>query len=154
MRAKELFSKAEDLPENDPKRLELLRAAVELDPDSVRYRYHLARAYYYNQQYENVVKECGEILKRDPRHADALTVMGSAYLLLDQYQKAIDAHEAALKIDPTNIYAQFNLAFACWQANDKERARREWQKYIDMAGDNPSQKKFVEIAKQYLKQLQ
>jgi len=153
MRAKELYAQARKFGEKEPEGLKLLTSAVALDPENVHYRYRLARAYYYNKDYENAVAQCAEVLKREPRHTNALTVMGSAYFFNGDFEKAVEAQEQALKVDPGNFYAQFNLAYACWQV-DKERARVEWQNYIRMAADEPSQKSYVERAKQYLKQLE
>jgi cytochrome c-type biogenesis protein CcmH/NrfG len=153
MRAKELYAQAMKAGETSPEGLRLLVSVVELDPENVRYRYRLARAYFFNKDWKNTVAQCGEVLKRDPRHTDALTVMGSAYFFMEDYRKAIEAQEEALKIDPRNYYAQFNLAYA-YMYVDKARARTELQKYIDMAGSEMSQKSYVERARQYLKQLE
>ena len=147
-----LYAKALGFGEQEPERLNLLISAVALDPESIPYRYGLARAYYYKEDYENTVAQCAEVIKRDPGHTRALTVMGSAYFFSGDFHKAIAAQEAALKVDPGNFYAQFNLACACGQV-DKERARIEWQKYIRMADDEPSQERYVEWAERYLKQL-
>jgi len=153
MRAKELYAQAKEVGEGGPEGLKLLTSCVELDPENVHYRYRLARAYFFNKDYKNTVAQCAEIIKRDPRHSDALTVMGSAYFYMEDYQKAIEAHEEALKINPRNYYAQFNLAYTYMYVN-KARARMELQKYIDMAASEPSQMEFVKRAKQYLKNLE
>jgi tetratricopeptide (TPR) repeat protein len=153
MRAKDLFEQAEKFSEHEPERMRILTSVVELDPENTRYRYALARSYYYNKDYEKAVEQCAQLLARDARSSGALTIMGSAYFYMGKYREAIETNERALEVDPQNYYAQFNLAFACWQI-DKNRARREWQKYIDMAADEPSQKGYVERAKHYLKQLE
>ncbi|MBM3334903.1 hypothetical protein FJY63_09600, partial [Candidatus Sumerlaeota bacterium] len=65
----------------------------------------------------------------------------------------IEAYEQALVIEPTNLYAQFNLAAAC-EYVDKARARAEWQKYIELAENEPGQKDYVEKARNSLKALE
>ncbi|MCX8036490.1 MAG: tetratricopeptide repeat protein [Candidatus Sumerlaeia bacterium] len=153
MRAKELYSQARKIGEDKPEGLKLLISVVELDPENISYRYELARAYYFNKDLKSAVAQCAEVLKRDPRHADALTVMGSAYFYLEDYQKAIEAQEEALKIKPNNFYAQFNLAHVCMYV-DKARARAEFQKFIEMAENEPSQKENVKRARECLKGLE
>jgi len=153
MRARDLHAQAVKLGESRPEGLKLLVSAVELDPENVSYRYALARAYYYNKDFKNAVTQCSEVLKRDPRHPDALTVMGSAYFYLEDYPKAIEAQEQALKINPRNLYAQFNLAHVCMQV-DKNRARTEFQKFIELAGNDSSQRENVKNAKDCLKALE
>jgi tetratricopeptide (TPR) repeat protein len=153
-RAEELYKQALEIAdEQDPKRLDLLVSAVELDPNSVKYRYSLARAYYYNKDFERSVEQCQKILEIDPRHTNALTIMGSSYFFMREYEKAIDAHEQALKVNPKNYYAQYNLAFA-WEFINTDRAIAEWQRYIDMAENEPGQEQYVEQAKANLKKLQ
>jgi len=153
IRAKDNYNRAREFDKTDPAGLKLLQSAVDLDPANARYRYALATAYFYREDYQNAVAQCNAILKTDPRHTNALTLMGAAYYSLRDFPKAMEAHERALEIDATNLYAQFNLATVCIEV-DKTRARLELQKYIEMAGNKPDQKKYVEDARRYLKGLE
>lgn len=139
--------------EEDPERLQLLESAVELDPKNVKYRYSLARAYYYRKEFQKSVDQCEAIMKLDPRHTNALTIMGSGYFFLQLYDKAIDAQEEALRINPKNYYAQFNLAFA-YEFIDTDRAIAEWKKYIKMAENEEGQADYIEQARAHLKRLE
>jgi tetratricopeptide (TPR) repeat protein len=59
-----------------------------------------ATAYYLAGDYPNSLKDCGEVLKRNPRHFGALSGYGQIYFQLEQYDKALEYWRRALEVNP------------------------------------------------------
>jgi tetratricopeptide (TPR) repeat protein len=52
-------------------------------------------------QYEQSLADCEKVLSLEPRHFGALSGMGLIYMALDEPEKALDAFQRALEINPT-----------------------------------------------------
>jgi tetratricopeptide (TPR) repeat protein len=55
---------------------------------------------------------------------------------LQRYDRAVKSFERALSVDPNHLKAQYSLAVALERSGNKARARREWQRYLDMDNDS------------------
>jgi tetratricopeptide (TPR) repeat protein len=62
---------------------------------------------------------------------EALVVRGTDLARAGQLSAAIDAFEKALRIDPADRDARYNLALACYSSGDFRRAAREFQRVLD-----------------------
>lgn len=67
---------------------------------------------YNEKKYEKCIEVCNEVLKIDPKNADAYNNIGAAYNELKQWQKAIDACTKALEFNPKHKFANGNLNWA------------------------------------------
>jgi tetratricopeptide (TPR) repeat protein len=65
------------------------------------------------------------------------------------YKDAQETYERVVKVAPNDASAFQNLALAAQQAGDTQRAIEAFEKFIELAPDDPS----VEIVKEQLKQL-
>jgi tetratricopeptide (TPR) repeat protein len=59
-----------------------------------------ATAYYLAGDYRHSLRDCGEVLKRNPRHFGALSGYGQIYFQLEQYDKALEYWRRALEVNP------------------------------------------------------
>ena len=59
-----------------------------------------ATAYYLAGDYQRSLRDCGEVLKRNPRHFGALSGFGQIYFQLEQYDKALEYWRRALEVNP------------------------------------------------------
>ncbi len=66
----------------------------------------------------------------------------------------IAAYEKALENRERYPQALFNLAFAYEDASDNARALATWNRYVEVAGDLPTEHEFVAIARDNIQRLQ
>ena len=59
-----------------------------------------ATALYLAGQYQRSLSDCGEVLKRNPRHFGALSGAGLIHLELEQHRQAIEWFRRALEVNP------------------------------------------------------
>ena len=59
-----------------------------------------ATAYFLAGKFEQSLKDCDEVIKRNPQHFGALSGYGQIYLELDEPEKALDYFRRALAINP------------------------------------------------------
>ncbi len=76
-----------------------------------------ATVYYLLEEFELSLKDCDEVMKRNPHHFGALSGYGQIYLHLGDLQRALDAFERALKVNP-------NLPGAVETVNQLQRQLR------------------------------
>jgi tetratricopeptide (TPR) repeat protein len=59
-----------------------------------------ATALYLAGQYQRSLSDCGEVLKRNPRHFGALSGAGLIHLELEQHRQALEWFRRALEVNP------------------------------------------------------
>ena len=80
--------------------IELFSAAIKRRPAFTEAWNKRATAYFLLGDYRRSLKDCDEVLKRNPEHFGALAGYGQIYLRLDELKKAVHYLERALKINP------------------------------------------------------
>jgi len=88
--------------------IEEFKKAIHLIPGSPDFHYNLGNAYLANNHYEAAIKEfntCLEIFEKPACYNQ----LGIAYMSAGQKEKAIEAWEAALRLDPLSESARKNL---------------------------------------------
>jgi len=83
-----------------PEAFQVLRAAVEHNPDFVLARMALGRLYRRKGSYLHAVEQYEHAAKVDPRNGDAWHELAMCYLQMQQSQKAQEAMRRALEIEP------------------------------------------------------
>ena len=68
-----------------------------------------ATAYYLAGDYRRSLKDCDEVLKRNPRHFGALSGYGQIYFQLERYDKALDYWRRALEVNPNMPGVETNI---------------------------------------------
>jgi tetratricopeptide (TPR) repeat protein len=77
----------------------------------------------------------GEILKANPREVDALVYLGQIQLRHGDANGAADSLQNALKNDPDNAVAHYQLGLAFDQQHNEARAESEWREAVRLRPD-------------------
>ena len=68
-----------------------------------------ATAYYLAGDYDKSIADCGEVLKRNPKHFGALSGMGLVYTKLERYDEALKWFRKALDVNPNMAGVEMNI---------------------------------------------
>ncbi|MCD2423451.1 tetratricopeptide repeat protein [Niabella pedocola] len=123
---KQTASAALQLNPGDPKALQYLQAAQQrkalapLAKDvanavSVLNYINISLEQYNNGKYEDCINTCKQVLALDPNNADAYNNICAAYNMLKEWDKAREACQKALQLDPQHPNAPANLRWAIEQ---------------------------------------
>ncbi|MFT5819179.1 MAG: tetratricopeptide (TPR) repeat protein [Crocinitomix sp.] len=74
---------------------------------------------YANSDYETALSEYSKVVSSEQMSTELYYNLGNTYYKLEQLGEAIWAYEKAIKIDPSNENAQFNLKFANTKTYDE-----------------------------------
>lgn len=66
---------------------------LERVPNHPQVRFYLARAYYGDKKYNNAIKQCVTILKKNPHDIDTKKLLGDCFIKKDMLNKAIKEYE-------------------------------------------------------------
>lgn len=92
--------------------LDFLNRAVELAPEHAQARFRRAQARFALDDAEGAMKDLATALDLEPRHFDALTMVGSLYLFDGNEARAAEALRRALALHPYHRTARAQLAAA------------------------------------------
>jgi len=95
---------------------------------------------------EEAVKGFTEFVQKAPQFAPGYVGLGRAYLAIGDANKAEEALRQALKIDPSDEDAHYNLGLALEQRKDKRAAAAEFEEALKLSPDDPD----VQRSLQYL----
>jgi Tfp pilus assembly protein PilF len=79
-----------------------------------------------------------QVLKMDPHHAGAWSQMGAIYFDEGNYRKAILTFKKGLKYKRDHFVLNNNIAGAYFKTGNTKRARRHWEKCLEIDPDNES----------------
>jgi len=91
---------------------------------------------FYQGKYARVVKACEKTLKKDPKSAFHLSMLGSALLELGAYLRAQKYMELAYRIDPTPE-SSYNLGRALLKMGKFRDATRYLESYVNVRPSDP-----------------
>lgn len=96
------FQKATDLKNSGDLdgAVQELKLAVENDPGSATYQFHLGVAYIEKNNFNDAVVHLKTATKLNPQHADAYKYLGVAYSKLSDYSNSLEAFIRAIGITP------------------------------------------------------
>jgi tetratricopeptide (TPR) repeat protein len=83
-----------------PEAIATFTRIIELKPGFAEGWNKRATAYYLAGEYRRSLKDCDEVLRRNPQHFGALSGYGQIYLQLDQPEKALEYFRRALAVNP------------------------------------------------------
>jgi len=135
------------------KQAEPLLAKLKQNPNDPALLAELGKTYLYVRDFQTATDyyERSAKMKPDPR---VLTTLGGAYHLSGADDKAIDAWQRALKIDPGYADALFNLGMVKWQAgSDPQAAIDAWSKLLKTNPNHPQRaqvEQMIARAKEHL----
>src|SRR5512134_2037082 len=82
-----------------------------------------ATAYFLAGDYRRSLADCGEVIKRNPRHFGALSGYGQIYFRLEQFDKAIEYWRRALRVNPNMSGVRMNIEAAEQLLREKDARR-------------------------------
>jgi len=96
--------------------------------------------------------------RQNPAHSLALTDLGFAKLEKNEYERAREYFQQALKIDPENPYALINLGVVCEREGDVTGARKLYDKVLQIKvdqeiGNGDGNASIRQVARDNLEQL-
>jgi tetratricopeptide (TPR) repeat protein len=97
-----------------------------LDPTNSGAEYVLGELARQNQQWDDAVTHFSRAAKLDAGFSDAYLGLGTSLLQLKRFPEAVAALETAIKLEPRNPDAHYNLAMAYSRAGRKQDADKEF----------------------------
>jgi tetratricopeptide (TPR) repeat protein len=127
--------------------------ALTFNPVNPRVHMSLGKIYYSekNLYYESVTAY-KKAIELDPVSVDAHMGLGEVYEDKGLYKEAIDEYRRVIEADGKHTGALYNLAVVYEKVDPKE-AIVQWERYIAVASGLPSEKDWVDVARQHLKKL-
>jgi cytochrome c-type biogenesis protein CcmH/NrfG len=110
--------------------------------------------YYDAQQFNVAIDYYNRALTVDPKNAAVRTDMGTAYLYLNDPDRAIQEFQTALKDNPKHGQAMFNLGMAQWRGKgDAPGAIATWEKLLKTVPDFPERANVEQMIAQAKKHM-
>ena len=83
-----------------PAAIQTFTSIIEKKPEFAEGWNKRATIYYLTGEYDKSLRDCDEVIKRNPQHWGALAGYGQIYLALDKLDLALDYFQRALKVNP------------------------------------------------------
>jgi adenylate cyclase len=123
--------------------------------NAVNPRVHLSLGKIYFAEkglYYESVNAYKKAIDLDPVSVEARMGLGEVYEDKGLYKEAIEEYRRVVDADAKNTGALYNLALVYEKVDPKE-AVNLWERYIGLAGSQPSEKDWVDVARLHLKKL-
>jgi tetratricopeptide (TPR) repeat protein len=116
------------LASGDPNRaVSVLESVVDMDREFSPARYMLAATHMQRQDYAEVLAVAQELSRKQPDSPLPYVYMGEAYVAMNEPEKARDAFEKALQLDPGLELASARLAKMEQQSGQTDSARQRYE---------------------------
>ena len=113
----------------------------------------LGKIYYAEKGlYYESVQAYRRAIDLDPHSVDARMGLGEVYEDKGLYKEAVEEYRKVIELDDKNTGALYNLALV-YEKTDPKEAVVQWEKYIALASQLPSEKDWVDVARQHLRKL-
>jgi tetratricopeptide (TPR) repeat protein len=109
---------------------------------------------YYSEKglYYESVQAYKKSVELDPVNTEARMGLAEVYEDKGLYQEAIGEYRKVVELDARNTGALYNLALVYERVDPKESIVL-WERYIQLAGSQPTEKDWVDVAKLHLRKL-
>lgn len=81
------------------KAISACKKAIELNSSSIEYKYALANLYFNTNSFDDALALCGEIITENDKYIQVYILRAKVLMIKENYQKASDDIEIALKLD-------------------------------------------------------
>ena len=136
------------------KQAQPLLAQLRKSPDDPLLMAEIGKIYYQMRQFSMAAKYYEDSVRLKP-DAVVLVKLGGAYHFAGDDDKAIGAWNHALRLDPNNPDALFNIGFVKWRVEGNPKAAiASWQKLLQTNPNHPKRAQVEELlaqAKQHSK---
>jgi tetratricopeptide (TPR) repeat protein len=127
--------------------------ALVYNPVNPRVHLSLGKIYYSEKGlYYESVNAYKHAIDMDPTSVDARMGLGDVYEDKGLYKEAIVQYRRVIELDTKHSGARYNLALV-YEKVDPREAIAEWERYIQLASELPSEKDWVDVARQHLRKL-
>jgi tetratricopeptide (TPR) repeat protein len=109
---------------------------------------------YYGEKglYYEAVNAYKKAIELDPHSVEARMGLGEVYEDKGLYKEAIDEYRRVIDLDAKHTGALYNLALV-YEKVDPREAIVQWERYIALASQLPTEKDWVDVARQHLRKL-
>jgi tetratricopeptide (TPR) repeat protein len=127
--------------------------ALGVDPLNARVHFSLGKIYYGEKGlYYEAVQAYKKAIDLDPFFLDARMGLGEIYEEKGLYKDAITEYKKVVEADAKHTGAHYNLALA-YEKVDVKEAVDAWERYIALASQIPTEKEWVDVARQHLRKM-
>jgi len=134
--------------------IEEYKKAIALEPENARVHYGMGKIYYNEKQlYHEAVAEYQQAIALDPRLIDGYLSLGEMYEEKGLYKEAVASYDHVLAMEPKHPGAMYGLALS-YEKLDVNKAKQQWERYLELAASLPSEKDWTDIARKHLEKLQ
>jgi tetratricopeptide (TPR) repeat protein len=127
--------------------------ALAFNPVNAKVHVSLGKLYFSEKGlYYESVQSYKKAIDLDPSYLDARMGLAEVYEDKGLYQEAIGEYKRVVEADPKNTGALYNLANV-FEKVDPREAVGLWERYIELAGSQPSEKDWVDLARLHLRKL-
>jgi tetratricopeptide (TPR) repeat protein len=109
---------------------------------------------YYSEKglYYESVQAYKRAIDLDGQSVEARMGLGEVYEDKGLYKEAIEEYRKVIDLDNKHTGAMYNLAMV-YEKTDTKEAIAQWERYIALASQLPSEKDWVDVARQHLRKL-
>jgi tetratricopeptide (TPR) repeat protein len=127
--------------------------ALAYNPVNPRVHMSLGKIYYTEKGlYYESVTAYKKAIELDPNSVEARMGLGEVYEDKGLYKEAIEEYGRVIELDGKHTGAMYNLALV-YENVDPRESIVQWERYITLASQLPSEKDWVDIARQHLRKL-
>jgi tetratricopeptide (TPR) repeat protein len=127
--------------------------ALAYNPINPRVHMSLGKIYYAEKGlYYESVTAYKKAIELDTNSVEARMGLGEVYEDKGLYKEAIEEYRRVIELDSKHTGAMYNLALV-YEKTDPREAIAQWERYIALAAQLPSEKDWVDVARQHLKKL-
>ena len=106
-----------------------------LKPGDSEVRISLGRIYFANRRPDEAAREAKLVLASDPRNADALDLLASAYLIQNDPTNAIETYRRLVELFPRSAERHYALGVSLVAGQQTSEARKEFETALALAPD-------------------
>jgi tetratricopeptide (TPR) repeat protein len=127
--------------------------ALAYNPVNPRVHMALGKIYYTEKGlYYESVTAYKKAIELDPAAVEARMGLGEVYEDKGLYKEAVEEYRRVIELDAKHTGAMYNLALV-YEKTDPRESIAQWERYIALASQLPSEKDWVDVARQHLKKL-
>ena len=108
--------------------------ALAIDPSFADAHYNLGVTLQKLESYEKATEEFDQACRLRPADTRYRFALGNAYFHREQYKDAVKMFGLVLERDPGFAEAQYSLAVCYEKLGETEKAKRAWQRYLELDG--------------------
>jgi len=111
--------------------LEINNELIKLYPEKIDYINNQAMILGYSGKKEEAIETAKHLIQLNPNISNSYDTFGNVYMVFEEYKKAIDKFEEALRLDPSNIlnfHTYLRLGLCYKELKNYEKARECFEK--------------------------